>query len=269
MKNNCFVTDEIRSGVFRINECGVFCYLITGQRRALLIDTGTGIGDLAAEVARLTDKPVTVAATHGHPDHIGGRRCFKEMYISGQEKFVRIYGSLAVRKMSFGKDTAAKYGLKKSDVRRGGFKTKLLPLNDDTVFDLGGRTVSCLSTPGHTAGSMIFLLHEDRLMFTGDNVCRALWMFLPGAESIEEWLVGARKIAELTESYTPYCAHEVGLQDPQHIRGLVAAGIELVERTAKNSRSRKKAVYPEDYKDFGIIYRGNRVLTVRKHEKTK
>lgn len=269
MKNSCFVTNEICSGVYRIEECGVFCYLITGNNRSLLIDTGTGIGNLAAEVKRLTDKPVTVVATHGHPDHIGGRRRFKEIYISKNERFVRLYGSYIVRRLMFSNDTASKYGLKKSDVFRGGFRTKRLPLRNGDTFDLGGRTVTCKATPGHTVGSMIFLLHEDKLMFTGDNVCRALWMFLPGSVSIEEWLEGAREIADLTKSYTPYCAHEVGLQNPDYIRGLVAVGEELVHSTKKNSCSGKKLVYPINYKDFAIIYRSNRILKGQKNDKTE
>ena len=48
------------------------CYLLLGTQRALLIDTGLGVGGLAAQVEALTDLPVLAAITHAHWDHIGG-----------------------------------------------------------------------------------------------------------------------------------------------------------------------------------------------------
>ena len=48
------------------------CYLVCGQDRCLLIDTGWGIGDLRALVAELNPLPLTVVNTHGHPDHTFG-----------------------------------------------------------------------------------------------------------------------------------------------------------------------------------------------------
>ena len=41
-------------------------FLLVGTERALLIDTGIGVGDLKAAVEKITDKPVTVVITHGH-----------------------------------------------------------------------------------------------------------------------------------------------------------------------------------------------------------
>ena len=45
---------------------GVRCFLVEGSERALLIDTCSGVGNLAEYVATLTDKPLTVWVTHGH-----------------------------------------------------------------------------------------------------------------------------------------------------------------------------------------------------------
>ena len=47
-------------------------YLLLGRERALLLDTGLGVGGLRREVEALTDRPITVALTHVHWDHIGG-----------------------------------------------------------------------------------------------------------------------------------------------------------------------------------------------------
>jgi hydroxyacylglutathione hydrolase len=44
---------------------------LEGTKRALLIDAGTRIADLDKVVASMTQKPVTLVATHARPDHTG------------------------------------------------------------------------------------------------------------------------------------------------------------------------------------------------------
>jgi len=47
-------------------------YLIVGTKQALLFDTGMGIGNIHAIVARLTSRPIVVLNSHTHDDHVGG-----------------------------------------------------------------------------------------------------------------------------------------------------------------------------------------------------
>src|SRR5258706_6075323 len=67
---------RIRPGVFAIYEPKQFeeviSYLILGDDRALLFDTGLGVGKISAVVIRLTTLPVTVINSHTHFDHVGG-----------------------------------------------------------------------------------------------------------------------------------------------------------------------------------------------------
>ena len=56
------------------------CYLLEGEERCLLIDTGLGICNISEEVKKLTDKPVTAVATHIHWDHIGGHEYYPDFY---------------------------------------------------------------------------------------------------------------------------------------------------------------------------------------------
>ncbi len=56
-------------------------YLLEGGESALLIDCGTGIGNAAETVRELTDKPLTVAITHGHFDHDGAAALFPEIHL--------------------------------------------------------------------------------------------------------------------------------------------------------------------------------------------
>lgn len=82
MENKLFYTEKITDHITRIVMPGqVFGYLVVGSERAVLIDTGCGIGDLRSFVEQLTDKPVTVLLTHGHLDHAPGAVQFDEVYM--------------------------------------------------------------------------------------------------------------------------------------------------------------------------------------------
>ena len=59
-----------------------YMYLLEGNEKALLLDTGYGVGNLRECVERLTDKPILVANTHYHPDHSAGNGEFEEVMVS-------------------------------------------------------------------------------------------------------------------------------------------------------------------------------------------
>ena len=59
----------------------MWLHLIDGPEKALLVDTGGGIGDVKALVKHLVgDKPVYVVNTHEHWDHVQGNYQFDRVY---------------------------------------------------------------------------------------------------------------------------------------------------------------------------------------------
>ena len=75
-----FRVEEINPCLVRITDVAdTHFYLIRGDRKAALLDTGVGCGDLRSLVERLTDKPLIVLITHGHIDHAMGAGQFENV----------------------------------------------------------------------------------------------------------------------------------------------------------------------------------------------
>ena len=85
MEKELFIK-EVRSGVYLMDEAHEATgYLVVGNERACVIDTMNGHNDLYEAVRKITDKPVTVVNTHGHPDHIFGNMYFQEAYLNPED----------------------------------------------------------------------------------------------------------------------------------------------------------------------------------------
>ena len=63
-EENPFVeVEKLADGVWSLlspGGCPTLCYLVEGTEKAMLIDTGFGVGDTKALCERLTDKPLVV-----------------------------------------------------------------------------------------------------------------------------------------------------------------------------------------------------------------
>ena len=60
----------------------------SGEEKACLIDTMMGYNDLYKAVRSITDKPLIVINTHGHPDHIYGNVYFDKAYMNPADREV-------------------------------------------------------------------------------------------------------------------------------------------------------------------------------------
>ena len=171
-------------------------YLLEGDTHALLIDCGTGIGDIPAEIRKLTDKPVIVVITHGHPDHDGAAAQFDAVYMhpldiplsenmyDSAPQFRERYVRSRVPVRNPGADADEIVAL----IQPNGTVTRL-PVEDGYVFDLGGRHVEVIHTPGHSLGSICLLDKENRLLFNGDT-CNGESLLLnigPSCSTMEEY----------------------------------------------------------------------------------
>ena len=226
-------TEQISEDTWRIIEGDVInCYLLLGSERALLIDTGNGMGSIGSVAAEITDLPVTVALTHRHCDHAGGRGWFNtpahvheaDMCLSSA-----LFSTRIASRVISAKWTTAK------DFPKQPYSAGYTAMTDGAVFDLGGRVISVLHVPGHTRGSVVYLDDLHKFMFVGDNLSHCdLWMHLPGAVSIEEWIPTAMQIYKLSEEYTIYSGHDVQPFDRDLVPLQLDCAGALVEKYKKN-----------------------------------
>jgi glyoxylase-like metal-dependent hydrolase (beta-lactamase superfamily II) len=166
------IIGEIAYRTWCINEYGMDAmFLLEGDDMALLIDTGTGTFDIKGTIAQLTDKPVTVALTHGHVDHAGGIGQFERVHVHPDDVDMAKRVSVKDRKeyvniiMSISEGI---YDITEDSVVETGNEVTFVPLHGGDVFELGNRTIEVYETPGHTPGGLSFLDTKERIIFTGD-----------------------------------------------------------------------------------------------------
>lgn len=180
-----YIPHLIGENIYHIYEPGgVYTTLIIGSKKALLIDTGYGYGDLKKAVEALTDLPVIVANTHGHFDHAGGNYQFNSVYINKNELPTYFWYLTEVKPLT----------TKTLLAKRSEDGLSIIPpeldidwylkqnnkhfemLSNHQVFDLGGRMVEAIFLPGHTRGSVVFYDDLSRLLISGDDISPNLWI---------------------------------------------------------------------------------------------
>ena len=170
---NC-TTGQIRYDLFQLNESdntglNVDCYLLTGEKRAVLIDSLQTCDSLYETVRRITDLPLDVIVLHGHGDHAGtGLRQF-------HEAGVKIW-----------MDPADFSLLEPFEINIP--QDWFTPLSEGKIFDLGGTKLETIRVAGHTPGSAVLLDEKNQRLFTSDAVgSGAFWMQIPGCIPLHEF----------------------------------------------------------------------------------
>lgn len=191
-------------------------YLLIGAHRAVVLDTGTGIGDLLKTVQELTDLSLSVINTHTHWDHIGDNAQFQEIAChSHPECIAKLQQGVERSKLE-----AAIGG---NSIWKGlpeGFdpNTWQIPpvtptelLENGDLIDLGDRILEVIFTPGHSPGSICLLDQKNRLLFTGDVFFPGPLYAYPEDVDIQEYIASITKLKERLDEYDILCS---GHNDP-------------------------------------------------------
>ena len=218
-----FAVDEVEPGIVRIAEPlhaeVVKSYLVVGTERAVLIDTGMGIGDLRAVVGDLTDRPIQVVNSHAHWDHIGANWRFAEIAIHRAEA---VQLSLGVGNEKLRPAFAAQYlsGPLPTSVD---LETLTIPpsratrlLDGGETIDLGGRQLEVIHAPGHSPGGIVLLDRENGVLFSTD-VAYAGALYCQFADAnLEDYRSSMRVLAALAPTLrVVYPSHNQSPMEPE------------------------------------------------------
>lgn len=189
--------ERISDHVVRIRDGSDVCeYLVIGNERAALIDTGYGIGDLKGFVSKLTNLPLDVYITHGHVDHASGAGQFEQVHMNLLDlPLFQEHTTVDFRKQMIRKHT----DLEIPDDAYIPSDTKFIDLKDGETADLGGVTLKFIHVPGHTHGIMVPICSEDRIAFFGDACGVGVLLLLKESLTAEEYCQSLKKL----QTYEP------------------------------------------------------------------
>lgn len=238
-----FEVYRLMDGIYAIYEPGQFeevmSFLIEGSDRALLFDTGLGIGDMRAVVDSLTEKNVIVLNSHTHYDHIGGNHQFETIYAMDNDYTRgRANGGpheAVAEFLSEGwvwKDLPD--GFIPEAYRSHPFGISKIVGEGDTI-DVGGRVLEILETPGHAPDSICLIDRENRLLFTGDTFYLApLYTHINDAD-FEDYARSAARLASLAPDIdSALTSHNVPVVDSSYMTALGKAFADIKSGVASD-----------------------------------
>jgi glyoxylase-like metal-dependent hydrolase (beta-lactamase superfamily II) len=206
--------NKLKPNVYHIEDpINVFMTLVVGDERALLLDTGYGVDHLDRVVAQITKLPVIVVNSHAHLDHILGNVYFDEVYLHpADNRLYREHASQDRRRSIASMQNAHPERFPADfspDTYINAPDGKILPVQEDDVFSLGGVNLQVIHIPGHTPGGIALLDDRDRLLLTGDTVSPHVWLFLKESTGIESYITSLEKLQNLRDRYEGIVASHV------------------------------------------------------------
>ena len=217
-------------------------YLIEGNTKALLFDTGNGISDIHALVTRLTNKPITVLNSHSHFDHVGGNYAFKRIYAMNTEFTTeRQKGvSNAVIAEEVSRDALCRplpNGVSQQNHIGKPYKISKR-IDDGFVFELGERSIEVIHVPGHTPDAIALIDREAGLLWTGDSFYAGpIWLYAPETDLIAYGKSLDRLLQELPHIKTLLPAHNTPIVDADILPRVKRAFNQVLNGNAKRTES--------------------------------
>lgn len=160
-----FVNSYVRANIWHLR----------GRDADLLVDTGMGLAPLSPEIGTMPGKPLIVAATHIHLDHVGSLHEFDLRAgpaasatdfatMPDRTTYADMFRGLAdpVARVPTRGWSSTDYAIPPAPLTRR--------LAEGDVIDLGDRRFHVLELPGHSPDSIAFYDERDGLLFSGDAI---------------------------------------------------------------------------------------------------
>jgi len=181
--------------------------LRVGEQKAVLIDTGCGIGDLRKAVEQITDLPAMVINTHTHADHVGSNRQFDEIALFDHpvsRQLARdgisheiLRTEILAENLVYGPWPR---GFEPSELELPPFPVARW-LKDGDQIDLGRSALEVIHTPGEAPDHICLLDRAERVLFCGDILLHgAVWTHLEGA-SLKDLIASYSKLMGFFDAF--------------------------------------------------------------------
>lgn len=253
IKHEWFSVSQLAPDTYAISEWGhwekVHSFLLIGEEKAALIDTGLGIANIKEVTDQLTRLPISVLTSHVHTDHIGSHAAFDEIFVHEADyDWLRngIEGpSLQQIRIDLTRDLTKELpAYFDSDAfvpfvgEASGF------LSDGQLFELGNRSLQILHTPGHSPGHIALWDKKTGYLFTGDLLYSdtPVYAFYPSTsptDLVNSW----EKISRLRNVSKVYGSHNQ--------LGLEASILEEVAQAVEELKKSKLIRWGTGLHDFG------------------
>src|SRR5690625_4126725 len=130
------------------------CYILYKDQQALIIDPGNEAHKIVNFLTEQSLEPQAILLTHAHYDHIGAVDEIRKHY--NLKEYFHDYEQPWISNLP--------------NIIAGLFKIPTEPehILKEGELEIGNFNFSVLHTPGHSPGSVSFVFHEDKKVFSGD-----------------------------------------------------------------------------------------------------
>ncbi len=154
--------NNFRIKTFPAGQMGTNCYILyrEDQKKAVIVDPGADGSNILNRCRELSVTAEAILLTHGHFDHI-----MAVNDITGEFPGAKIYAGEVEKEMLFNPavNLSSSFG--------GDYSVHADELvKDGDILRLAGISFQVLSTPGHTSGSVCYLVLEEGVLLSGDTL---------------------------------------------------------------------------------------------------
>jgi glyoxylase-like metal-dependent hydrolase (beta-lactamase superfamily II) len=145
--------------IYAVRDGFVTAYFIKTNKGYILFDAGKNMENFkkALEEVKINENEVKwIFLTHSHYDHVSGLTLFPNAKMYMCEDELPLFNNKLKRDKTRKKMTSPEIDI-----------SKIIPVSNNQELSFYRTKVKCFAAPGHTIGSMIYLVN-DKYLITGD-----------------------------------------------------------------------------------------------------
>lgn len=182
-----FEAEKIADDTWKILSDGDYTYLIAGEKKAMVVDSGYGAGNIREFCETLVNVPIDgIINTHHHFDHTANNSYFDNVYMDPKAVDFATVPYPSFEGIVFPRNY------------------HVITVTDGYTFDLGGRILEVFRIPDHTEDGIAILDRREKLLYSGDEFMKSKNL----SSSVEHWKSCLEKLMVHRQEFERLCAGE-------------------------------------------------------------